>query len=106
MKAVFDTNILIDYLHGVTPARTEFERYEQVFISTVTWMEVVIGAPDDVADTTERFLGTLGAIPVDDAVARRPAPCTPAEAAGCHHLGLGRSPRHVARQPGYESLSG
>ena len=34
VKAVFDTNILIDYLHGVTPARTEFERYEQVFIST------------------------------------------------------------------------
>lgn len=71
MKAVFDTNILIDYLRGFTLARTEFERYEQVFISTVTWMEVMVGAPDDVADTTERFLGTLGAIPVDDAVARR-----------------------------------
>lgn len=71
MKVVLDTNILIDYLRGITAARTEFERYEQVFISTVTWMEVMVGAPDEVADTTERFLGTLGAIPVDDAVARR-----------------------------------
>lgn len=71
MKAVLDTNILIDYLRGITAARTEFERYEQVFISTVTWMEVMVGAPDEVADPTERFLGTLGAIPVDDAVARR-----------------------------------
>ena len=71
VKAVFDTNILIDYLRGIDAARTEFERYEQVFISTVTWMEVMVGAPDDVATTTARFLGALGAIPVDDAVARR-----------------------------------
>lgn len=71
VKAVFDTNILIDYLRGITAAGAEFRRYEQVFISMVTWMEVMVGAPDDVAATTERFLDTLGAIPVDDAVARR-----------------------------------
>jgi hypothetical protein len=45
--AVFDTNIVIDALNGVPDAATEYSRYERVFISRITWMEVLIGAQDD-----------------------------------------------------------
>ena len=43
MKAVFDTNVLIDYLKGVDAAREDFDRYAQRLISVVTWMEVLVG---------------------------------------------------------------
>lgn len=44
MRAVLDTNILIDYLLGVEGARREIRRYEKPAISLVTWMEVLVGA--------------------------------------------------------------
>jgi predicted nucleic acid-binding protein len=46
MIAVFDTNIVIDALNGADEADKEYERYERVLISLVTWMEVMIGAED------------------------------------------------------------
>ncbi|MCX6034584.1 MAG: type II toxin-antitoxin system VapC family toxin [Chloroflexi bacterium] len=47
VNAVFDTNIVIDALNGAPEADAEFGRYERVFISRVTWMEVLVGAQDD-----------------------------------------------------------
>jgi len=44
MKALFDTNILIDYLNGIGVARSELALYEQPMISSITWMEVMVGA--------------------------------------------------------------
>jgi predicted nucleic acid-binding protein len=44
MKVLFDSNILIDFLQGNEQARTELNRYPDVAISRVTWMEVLIGA--------------------------------------------------------------
>jgi predicted nucleic acid-binding protein len=41
MLAVFDTNIVIDALNGVIEADTEYNRYERVLISRITWMEVL-----------------------------------------------------------------
>ena len=46
MKAVFDTNILIDYLNGVQRAATEIERCSDPLISVISWMEVMAGAKD------------------------------------------------------------
>jgi predicted nucleic acid-binding protein len=43
MKAVFDTNILIDYLNGVEAARQELERWTQPVISVITQIEVLVG---------------------------------------------------------------
>ena len=43
MKALFDTNILIDYLNGIDAARQEIARYEHPSISLITWMEVLVG---------------------------------------------------------------
>lgn len=47
MKAVFDTNILIDYLNGRIEAETELARYRERLISRITWMEVLVGAESD-----------------------------------------------------------
>ena len=43
-RAVFITNILIDYLNGVEEARTELDLYQEALISTITQIEVLVGA--------------------------------------------------------------
>ena len=47
MRALLDTNILIDYLSGVEAAREELARYRGPSISWITWMEVLVGAADE-----------------------------------------------------------
>ncbi len=42
MRALFDSNNLIDYLAGVAAARTEVSRYEQPAISVITRIEVML----------------------------------------------------------------
>ena len=44
VKAVFDTNILIDYFNGVHAAKNELENYTTHVISVITWMELLVGA--------------------------------------------------------------
>jgi predicted nucleic acid-binding protein len=67
--AVFDTNVVIDALNGVELADIEYNRYERVLISRITWMEVLIGAEGDDAELRD-FLGTrFEIIPLDLAVA-------------------------------------
>lgn len=71
MRAVLDTNILIDHLAGVAGARKEIDRYRFPCISRITWMEVLVGARDDDEEAILRaFLGRFRVIEVDDAVAR------------------------------------
>lgn len=69
MKAVFDTNILIDSLVGETRADEEYARYEQVYISQITWMEVLVGAKGDDAALRNYLEGHFQVIPVDMEVA-------------------------------------
>jgi predicted nucleic acid-binding protein len=71
VKALFDTNILIDYLRGLPQAEKELGAFEGRAISMITWMEVMIGAPENATAATERFLAGFEVIGVDDAVARR-----------------------------------
>ncbi len=44
MKAVFDTNILIDYLNGKQQAARELGQYSERLISIITYIEVLAGA--------------------------------------------------------------
>ena len=69
MIAVFDTNIVIDALNGVEQADEEYNRYERVLISLVTWMEVMVGAEGN--DTELRdFLEThFEIVPLDSVTA-------------------------------------
>lgn len=46
MKAVFDTNILIDYLIGNLLAKKEIEQYQSPQISIITKMEILVGVPE------------------------------------------------------------
>jgi predicted nucleic acid-binding protein len=73
MRALLDTNILIDHLRSVNAARLEIERYELPAISVVTWMEVMAGAARHVEAETRRFLDAFALLPIDGAVAERAA---------------------------------
>jgi predicted nucleic acid-binding protein len=69
VKALFDTNILIDFLGGVPQAREEFDRYDDSAISIVTWMEVMVGAAAPVADATRLFLEGFALVNLDQPIA-------------------------------------
>jgi predicted nucleic acid-binding protein len=70
MKAVFDTNILIDYLNGYEKAATEFSLYDEKVISAITYIEVLVGAEDPEEQRAIRgFLGTFRVKEVDVVVA-------------------------------------
>jgi predicted nucleic acid-binding protein len=69
VKAVFDTNILIDFLHGLPQARAELGRYEKPGISIITWMEVMAGAAPDTQEGTRAFLSAFELIDLTRAVA-------------------------------------
>jgi predicted nucleic acid-binding protein len=47
MKGLFDSNILIDYLRGVKEAAKEIERFKEKYISIISYMEVLVGAPQE-----------------------------------------------------------
>jgi predicted nucleic acid-binding protein len=71
VKALFDTNILIDFLRGVPAARDELNRYPDKAISSVTWMEVMAGAPELTKQGTRGFLDGFALVDLDEAVAER-----------------------------------
>ncbi len=71
VKALFDTNILIDYLGGVSAAKTELARYESRAISTITWMEVLVGATAEEERPIRTWLGSFDVIALDNAIANR-----------------------------------
>jgi predicted nucleic acid-binding protein len=71
VKALFDSNILIDFLQGNDSARTELDRYDDVAISRITWMEVLIGAQDDAeARLRQTFLDEFQLVELEAQVAR------------------------------------
>ncbi len=71
VKALFDTNVLIDFLAGVAAAKREIERYADGAISIVTWMEVIVGAPKDAEEPTRTFLSRFRIVALDPLVAER-----------------------------------
>jgi predicted nucleic acid-binding protein len=71
VKALFDTNVLVDYLSAVPQARTELQRYTEKSISIITWMEVMVGATGDVEVATRSFLSSFDVIALDEEIAER-----------------------------------
>ena len=71
VKALFDTNILIDYLNAVPEARTELQRYTEKAVSIITWTEVMVGADQDLEDATRSFLSGFNVVAVDEQIAER-----------------------------------
>lgn len=68
MKALFDTNILIDYLSGIDLARDEIARHDVAMISAITWMEVMAGAKPAEEHTLRPFLNQFRIVAVDEVV--------------------------------------
>jgi predicted nucleic acid-binding protein len=71
VKALFDTNILVDYLNAVPQARNELRRYSEKAVSIITWMEVIVGATSEVDAATRGFLGNFDVIALDEKIAER-----------------------------------
>ncbi|MBK8907605.1 MAG: type II toxin-antitoxin system VapC family toxin [Rhodospirillales bacterium] len=69
MKAVFDTNILIDYLNGIVDARRELTRYDSLLISPITWIEVMVGGKSEENTRLRDFLRRFDWVALDTAVA-------------------------------------
>lgn len=71
VKALFDTNILIDYLAGHAGADREFTAHRQRLISVVTWMEILAGAKNaEEEDVIEMFLRDFTLVDVSRPIAR------------------------------------
>jgi predicted nucleic acid-binding protein len=71
MKALFDTNILIDYLNGVEPAREELRRYQEQLISPISWMEVMVGTRGEHEAAVRQFLAGFRHVVIDQEVSER-----------------------------------
>ncbi len=69
VKALFDTNILIDYLNAIPEARAELGRFPDKAISLITWMEVMAGASADVVDATRAYLAGYQTLGIDFPIA-------------------------------------
>lgn len=68
--ALFDTNILIDFLHGLPATKAVLARYEHKVISLITVMEVLVGTtPNDEAAITA-WLQTFDIIAPDMTIAQ------------------------------------
>lgn len=68
VKALFDTNILIDYLNGIEQAKIELDRYTDKAISMITWMEVMVGATPETEAIVRGFLNSFLSLPIDEQV--------------------------------------
>jgi predicted nucleic acid-binding protein len=71
VKALFDTNVLIDFLNAVPQARRELDFYPEKAISFVTWMEVMVGSPAGTETATRDFLHSFEIIGLDAGIAER-----------------------------------
>ncbi len=82
MRAVVDTNVLIDFLQGVAAAAEELERYDAVEVSVISLAELLVGASDETASASahavaeravDALIGACEVVPVDEAIAREAA---------------------------------
>jgi len=72
MKTILDSDVLIDYLQGLPPAREEMARYRQPHYSMNSFIELHGGARDaGEARAVEALLASLARVKLTDEVARR-----------------------------------
>lgn len=70
MIAVVDTNILIDYLNGEKQAQDELKKYDEVVISIITWIEVLVGIKDSSKiEVVKNFLNSFRISTIDLGIA-------------------------------------
>jgi predicted nucleic acid-binding protein len=75
VRAVFDTNILIDHLRDVPAATAELQLYgrESKSISLITWIEVMAGATASNEGVTRGLLDEFLVLSITEDIAERSA---------------------------------
>jgi predicted nucleic acid-binding protein len=72
VSELFDTNILIDHLNGVSKATREITRSKNPAISVITWIEVMTGAgSSEEEDILRAFLANFEYLKMTHEVAER-----------------------------------
>ena len=72
MKAVIDSDVLIDFLQGRDSAAVEIDRYDDPCYSAISWMEVMIGAGSDAEQfAAETLFESMRRIDLSADIARR-----------------------------------
>jgi predicted nucleic acid-binding protein len=71
VRALFDTNIVLDYLKGIEAAEQEFSRYDNIAISIVTRIEVLVGVTPAIEQEVRALLDDLSTVALDADVAER-----------------------------------
>jgi predicted nucleic acid-binding protein len=56
VKALIDTNILIDCAGGVKHAVQELDRYQELAVSRIVWIEFLVGAKTSVMEASRKSL--------------------------------------------------
>jgi predicted nucleic acid-binding protein len=73
MNAVFDSNIVIDFLNGRSAAKIELGRYDIKSISLLTWIEVMAGTDSTDEQVTRAALMQFNCLPLTQTVAEKAA---------------------------------
>jgi len=72
MKAVIDSDVLIDYLQGVPAAKLEIDRYDPPLYSVISWMEVMCGAEtDEDRESADALFKSMKRVELSPEVARK-----------------------------------
>ncbi len=72
MKAVIDSDVLIDYLQGIPAAQAELSRYRRPCCSIISFMELLAGARTPIErQAAETLLASLTRLDLTEQVARR-----------------------------------
>lgn len=71
LNALFDTNILVDYLNGISAAKAEVDLYDDKAISIITWMEMQIGTDEADQMSVDRFLSKFTLLTLDAKVSAK-----------------------------------
>ena len=70
MNACLDTDVLVDFFNGLTAAADEFDVYDHLFVSRISWIEVLVGASGSEArKIREHFFHRLSIIELDERIA-------------------------------------
>jgi predicted nucleic acid-binding protein len=73
VKALFDTNIILDHIKGIDSAMLELGRYADRAISIVSFIEVLVGTTPSTETAERGLLGQFQIIPLDNDVAEEAA---------------------------------
>jgi predicted nucleic acid-binding protein len=73
VRAVIDTNILVDFLRSIPQARAEIALYRSPAISVITWIEIMAGTTAQNEAATRAFLESFDILEIDTKTAESAA---------------------------------